>query len=442
MARILYWNVENFGINKIRRYTGKRNRAGNMVRDGKAHDRRHLIKRHIRLFDPDIFVMVEVSTGAAAVGSMIANTGGWQGCEFLNQEIQGYGNWNLIPPLVVGGGGRAEGVAVYYKQTTNAGNNLFFTGPNHWSNMGGGRTFDPAVMPAPPQGAYPGYVNNPCFPNGSRAIPPVALYNGNVQENQCAARVEFNDQHGAAIQYNGLRSPYMVTFSETDGGGNIVQNITLFAIHSPPKAQAARTYLNGLADVADIRSGLAANEVKVIVGDFNLNLLKNDNTEAAWYGPLTALGYAKQLRPAGGPPVPLDGYQGYFATHMKRASKASFWNANGVNRFYPAYGYIGSSNTDNLYSIDNILVWGGAPNNLTVSNPVTGVPFNVIPNPVPGNPPIGARAFPSAFQAPPPGWPPVNAPNWAGGMKQLYRQWRNFGHIRSTSDHLALYVEV
>lgn len=449
MARILYWNIENFGLNKIRENTRKRNRAGNLIPDTKAQDRRALIIQHIATYNPDIFVVIEVSTGIQPVGSLLSRTGGWDGCTLLRQQLAalpGNPQWNFVPPLVSGTGGRTEAVAVFYKRTTNAGNNLFFTGPNQWSGQGGGQTFVPGILGAPVAAPYPQQIGNACFPHGSRAVPGVALYNGGVQENRCAARVAFDDQQGNAINYNGLRSPYMATFSEITGAGAIVQDITLFAIHSPPRRQAAFNYLNGLADVQDIRAVLGANEVKVITGDFNLNLLTNANQEANYYQALTNLGYAKQLAPApppaGGPPNPLEGYQGYFATHLKSTSKSYFWNANGINRYYPGYGYIGSSNSDSLYSIDNILVWGGAPQNFNVANPVTGTPFNVVPAPVPGNPPLGNIALASSFQAAPGGWPPANAPNWAIGMKQTYRQWRNFGHIRSTSDHLALFVEV
>lgn len=445
MARILYWNIGNFGFNKIRLLGSKRNHAGVLQPDYNARDRRNLILRHITAFNPDIFVVVEVGTGANPVGSLLTQTGGWEGCELLRQQLAalpGAAQWNLVPPLVVGTGGRAEAVAVFYKRTTAAGNPLYFTGPNQWSNLGGGQSFVPGAMGAPAAAAYALAIRNVCFPNGSRANPAGTLYNGNVQENLCAARVAFVDGLGAAINYGGLRSPYLTTFSETDALGNVLQNINLFAIHSPPRTQAARNFLNGLANVADIQNAPGGNDVNVIVGDFNLNLLTNANNTAAWYNGLTALGYVKQLQAAGAPPAPLNGYQGYFATHLKKQNSVVFWSSAVNNLYYPAYSYIGSNNASTLYSIDNVLVWGGAANNFTIANSVTGSPLNVVPMPVPGNPPMGAVAFASSFQAPPMGWPANPAPAFARGDRQIYRQWRNFGHIRSTSDHLALYVEV
>ncbi len=444
MARILYWNIQQFGVNKIRMLGLKRNHAGVLQPDYEAQDRRQLILRHITSFNPDIFVVIEVATGANAGSSLLTQTGGWDGCNLLRQQLAGLPGapqWNLVPPLVVGMGGRAEAVAIYYKRTTNAGNSLYFTGPNQWSNLGNGQTFNPGVMPAPLRAAYPAPFNAACYPNGSRAIPAGTLHNTGIQENQCAARVNFVDGGGAAINYNGLRSPYMATFSEINGGGVIVQDISLFAVHSPPN-HTAQNYLNGLANVGDISAALGANEARVIVGDFNLNLLNNGNNANNYYNNLTALGYAKQLDPAGGPPVPLDGYQGYFTTHIKNAANSSFWSTNAGNIFYPGYNYLGSSMVNNFYSIDNILVRGGAPNNFTVSNSVTGTPLNIVPGPVPGAPPLGNVAFPSSFQNPPGGWPANPAPQFQLGDNQRYRDWRNYGHIRSTSDHLALYVEV
>jgi hypothetical protein len=142
-------------------------------------------------------------------------------------------------------------------------------------------------------------------------------------------------------------------------------------------------------------------------------------------------------------------YEGYFATHIKRAptSKTAasrfLWSQNLANQsFYPSYGYIGSRFVANFYSIDNILVrpLGMHAYNTTIMNPIVGTPFNQVAMPA-GAPPIGTIPIGTAFTNPPAGgWP--NSP--AAGVYTLGRanmlcSWANYSHIYSTSDHFALY---
>lgn len=452
MTRVLYWNIESFGYNKIRPLTTKRDRTGALIPDLNAADRLALILAHITAFNPDIFVVVETASGPSnGPGSLISPTGGWQGCVELLLRIRNLTGlaWNLVPPLVVGQAGRAEGVAVFYKPVIPAGGGVaagrrLFTGPNAWSPAGNGISFNPTVLPAPAAGNYPLLQTNTCFTVAGRAIPPTALNPGTPIESQCAARVDFVDNLGAPINYGGLRQPYMVTFCETvDGPPVVVQrNLTLFAIHSPPQYVAANAYLNGLANVRDISAALGALETRVITGDFNVNLLSQNGNDPLRYAPLTGLGYALQLQPpAAAPPPALDAYMGYFATHLKSKNSTIFWSTNVGVVPYPGYRYIGSSSSSNLYSIDNILVRGGAAGNFTIANTVVGMPLNVV-NPAPGGAPMGVVAIASDFQAPPLGWPPSPAPAFVAGDRQRFRGWRNMGHIRSTSDHLALFVTV
>lgn len=455
MTRVLYWNIESFGYNKIRPLSTKRDRNGAFIPDLDAADRLALILAHITAFNPDIFVVVETASGPShGPGSLISPTGGWQGCAELLLRIRNQTGvpWNLVPPLVVGQAGRAEGVAVFYKPVIPAGGGVaagkrLFTGPNAWSPAGNGISFNPHAAAPPAAGNYPLLQTQTCFSVPNRPIPPTALNPGNLNESRCAARVAFVDNFGAAINYGGLREPYMVTFCETvDGPPVVVQrNLTLFAIHSPPQYVAANAYLNALANVRDISAALGALETRIITGDFNVNLLSQNGNDPGRYGALTALGYGLQLQPpALAPPPALEAYTGYFATHLRSRNASIFWSTNAGAVPYPGYRYIGSSNSSSLYSIDNILVRGGAAGNFTIANSVVGVPLNVI-NPAPGGAPMGLVAMASDFQAPPPAWvpaPPAPAPAFAAGDRQRYRGWRNLGHIRSTSDHLALFVTV
>lgn len=451
MTRILYWNIENFAYNKIREFSAKRTWDGQQKIDRKATDRLELIMTHVTRFTPDIFVVVEASSTAGnGPGSLISDNNGWLGCQTLLEELRNQtpDDWNLVPPLIVGTQGRAEAVAVFYKPsilnaagTAVVGKRLF-TGPNAWSAAGSGVSTDQAVQPDD----YPDNTRDTCFSVRNRPIPGGAQHRGGQNESQCAARVSFNDTNGAAIDYGGLRSPYMVTFCETLNGPPVTvqRNLTLFAIHSPPYNPAAGNYLDALATVGNIAAARAANETRVIVGDFNINLFRQDDTMTGHYAGLTNLGYALQLAPdPANPPQPAQrtAYNGYFATHIKGIKNSMFWTTAGMTAPYPGYRYVGASLAERLYSIDNILVWGGAPAEFTVANTVVGVPLGVV-NPAPGNAPLGIVQIPSQFTAAPVGWPAAVGPQYIAGFRQTYRGWRNYARIRSTSDHLALFVTV
>jgi hypothetical protein len=139
---------------------------------------------------------------------------------------------------------------------------------------------------------------------------------------------------------------------------------------------------------------------------------------------------------------------GYFATHMKKRRSGVFWSVIGTPSNYPGYGYIGSSDRDRLYSIDNVLVRapaGGAQ--VSIVNSVMGSPLTAYPwagaGPPPPVPPVGAVPFVTSFALGAPDWLPTQvAPALGMGMATTFRGADNFGHIRSASDHLALVADV
>lgn len=458
MTRVLYWNIENFGYNKIRPFTGKRTRLGAPIVNVQATDRFNLIIKHINSYDPDIFVIIEVSTGIGAQGGLISQSGGWDGCELLlNDLINIDPSWNLVPPLLVGTAGRSEGVAVFYKSQIAAGGERFFTGPNRWGGPGV-FSFNPIPAAAPPVApvVYPPYVDNLVW-QAPRLIPGAAQFNGGQQEDQMAARTLFATPVGGFGV--GLRTPYMTTFCETNAGGAVQRNLTLFAVHSPPRTFAGIAYIANMALNAEIIAAPIANETKIIVGDFNVNLLNNVGADLNRYAPLTAAPmpapqrYTSLMVPAaapaaGGNPSPLQEYKGFFATHMKSRNQARFWSLGGQDMGYPGYSYTGSGQSDNTYSIDNILVNGGGGAAMAICNSVVGAPLDAF-LPTPGGAPDGAGVggfgtnMAHDFLAPPiGGWPIAQTVAYALGDAQRFRGWSNFRHIRSTSDHLALFATV
>jgi hypothetical protein len=472
-TRILYWNIENFSANKLvaslttaRKGIDYKRRANIDVTA-----RRGLIRRHLTQLQADILVIVEVSTGAVGNGLLIGATGGWNGLS----EVLAYlrlsdaaGNWNLVPPIVVGQNGKCEGVGVFYRSTiTNAlglqTGNRYFTGPNRFSGGAGGASFNPlAPLPAPLAGDYP---NTIAFFGANRNIPGFGLYNAGQPEQRNAARVAFDSvaSPGTDVDFGQLRQPFMVTFTESNVGPpeTLRRHLTIFGVHSPPKQNEARQYLIDLADANEIAAANAVNETRVIAGDFNVNLLRADGvTRTTAYNPLTnGLGggggnYTLMLDVNAAPFV--DGVnQGYYTTHLKQKSSAVFWSsAGGGASYYPGYGYFGHSSKATLYSIDNILVRApiGAPQ-ITIVNPVVGSPFNLynwganfMPNTALPSPPQGATAFANSMPAQPligPIWPLAQtAGGFAVWMRSTYRGFDYFGHIRSASDHLALVADL
>lgn len=476
MTRILFWNIEQFSINKVYSASNQVTRGhGGLTDTVAAEQRRAMIRHVINAAQPDIIVIIEVSSGENIAGDLATPTGGLESVAqtqySFNQHIAVPGGWCAVPPLYVGTDGRAETIGILYRRTDNTGAiSRYFTGPNIWTGGVAGTSVPPGPG-APPAAAYTtlplpvGTVNinsmlQPTQFGAARIIPAGAQHNGGgaTAENLVAARVNFDDNLGNAIDFQGLRQPYMATFTEANtAGGAILRNLTLFAIHAPPNAGAAAVYINGLSTLPDAVGPLGANETRVIGGDFNVNLLAANGTASGAYNPLTVAPNAYRLLvepTAAGIPANFDQYRGYFATHIrgkhKDAASLFLWSdpATGQPSFYPGYGYIGSDFSPvPAYSIDNVLVWPwlAAPHNYqtTIMNLVTGTPLAGNPAPA-DNPPIGTIGMGTGLAGAPVGWPfaPVSGA-WPGvGGAGAMTSWNNYGRVRNTSDHFGIYVNV
>jgi len=468
MTRILYWNIENFSVNKFWDNSHKRKRGSAQSAAQNASDR---LSYFLQAFDnfyangtpaniartPEIVVIVELESGVTGRGTLVTGNGP-TATQNLVTEIRtrsGNANWMAVPPLYTG---PTEGVIVLYNSA-----NLIFTGPNIWPGGGGPSAIPPAppgVAPPAPASPYPAAWNTFIRTGAlSRAIPAGAQYNANRWENQMAARVAgFTSNNGigllplpagmpalgAAMDGNlGPRTPYMVTFFRPAAAPAPAENITLFAIHAPASGNAYN-YMTALACTQQIAGGAALNERKVVLGDFNLNLFTNAGALRQRYDYFQQLGYdigvVPNLANFAAPNPPL-GYFEYFATHLAKKKSAVNWSDNNATRYYPGYGYTSAS----YKTIDNILV--NSPNfqNTTILNPVVGSPYNVVPLIPPvwiGNVPQGHFTLDTLctiYQANAPTW---QAPQYQAGIRQTFRGWNNFGRIRSTSDHLAIIANV
>ncbi|HEX8457911.1 MAG TPA: hypothetical protein VF656_11490 [Pyrinomonadaceae bacterium] len=465
MTRVLFWNLQTFGINKINDPSIRRGAGiGGLTLQQASAMRRALVANIIVNTAPEIIVLVEVASGDSYPDDLATNTDGWAGALYLLNQLRAANpamGWRLVPPLRVGRrpGSKPETVAVLYQGVSGA-VRRYFTGPNLWVGGVNGNSTEPGFGVV--GNAYPAARNldtmlvppvMPAVP--ARNIPAGALHNGGLAENVVAARTHFRLSGAPAyfVDYQIYRPPYMVTFTEADAMGNVQRNLTLFGVHSPAVAGDPGVFIVYLQNTEDVVAALGANETRVIGGDFNLSLLAANGGPSNVYAPLGP-NYVPLLQSAAAPPAPnLNAYLGYFATHIKRKYTANteatqfLWSDPPNASPYPGYGYIGSKFVANFYSIDNILVWPhqGAPYNYqtTIMNGIVGTPFNAVA-PIPGGAPPGTVAFAQQMTNAPVGWPPApNAPRVAniGGRNSL-TSWANYGYQYSTSDHFAVFARV
>ncbi|AZJ32262.1 hypothetical protein SAMN05444344_3065 [Tenacibaculum mesophilum] len=452
MARVLYWNIQQFGINKINNPSRKRQRGSSLSGQAASVNRRQYIMDTIVAHPPDILVIVETSTGGGAEGTLVTAGGSQGALDLLNRIRAALGvNWMLVPPLILGVGGVSEGISVYYNSA-----NLNFSGP--WGWQGGGNSSDSiANIGAPNLATYAAPWNN--------CLPAVAVPGGNINaginSNRLAGQWLFTDNAMPPnrLQFPGVgnRPPYLTTFWEAANN----RTIKLLSYHAPPNNVAAANGTNQLSNVREITNDLNADEVGIIVGDFNVNIF-NAYFEPIAYNNLISFlpagaGYTRAINPTANNGWP---DKGYVFTHIKTSNKAKPWFTNG----YPGYEYVGSNpNFQGYNSIDNILTRygaaaGGPAANITIINRVTGSPYNRV-MPTPGGAPAGHYVYatnmsqipigapnaglPVALPLPPngPGGNGGIAPGTIGGLSQ-FKGWSNYGHIRSTSDHLPLIIDI
>ncbi|MEM6457058.1 MAG: hypothetical protein AAF772_18355, partial [Acidobacteriota bacterium] len=168
MTRVLYWNVQTFGNDKLFDASRKRKKGnGGLSRAQAATQRRQLFGRVLTATQPDIIVMIEVASGFNGAGDLATQTAGMTGLVNVktalnNTAALNAGGWNLVPPIHVGTGGRTETVGILYRRQNAAGTLIrYFTGPNIWTGGFGGNSVDPAGGAA--AAAYP-------VPGGGGAI--------------------------------------------------------------------------------------------------------------------------------------------------------------------------------------------------------------------------------------------------------------------------------
>lgn len=469
MTRLLYWNLDGLTLDTV----------ADPLDPAQSASRRQLIRTIFAQAGADIIVVGGVSTAAAAPGQL-ANGAGYSACRVLLQLLQGAdptGDWRLVPPLVVGTGNLAEGVAVYYRGAILSGNpaaqsgERIFTGPRRW-----GTTIPGSSLPrgsASIAGTYP--APQAADFGTARAIPAGAQYNAPSggtapQENRLAAGIDYYvapfstaPPGPVPLVFTPLPQPYFCSFCETNMAGAVQRNLSVIAVHANAAAPLATLNALGVSDEA--ASPLGANETRVVLGDFNTNLLNPDGSRnGAAYAPFAKYTAALDMPVAAPAPAHLQAYMSYAATRLRdpgsEGQSANFFFSNGSAIVeYPGFGYFGSESAPALFSTDNILVWqaspptGGYP--VTIANVCVGTPYQD-PfgfNPKQGKPvvPLGAIPFSRQLLNPLPGSGPAADFPWSGSgaapqldpaANAILMSSANYGLVRSISGHFPVVADV
>ena len=444
MTRILYWNIEKFAKNKIDNDDGQNFERGTTItkQDASAARLDYIIEHFGNANNrPDLFVVVEVQTGYDGPGYLVRGSGA-QGAADLLAEIRTQTNndhWMLVPPLQTG---RREAVAIYYDSS-----NYAFTGPRAWGG-GNGPDVDSDTEMQQDEPKYPAPFAD-ALPD---RVVPDGLPNAGKNEQTLAAGVEFtyaaNTMLGTAGNAVGFdrRAPYWATFAEVDftpDPPDVRRQISIFAIHAPAAVNLAQDFLTLLGGIAEIVDNIGDNEVRVVVGDFNVNLLNNDGTLTKNVAYNALPNFALGIDRLGDAPDPVAAYIGYFATHIRPSGNATYWTTEKRTDYYPGYGCPGSEQIRNFFAIDNIFVQYGAHapgqlDNVTIMSGISGAPFEDYPPLDHTNP--GHYPFDPAmvdFMV-----PPDTAAQFEIAIRSRFVSWNNYRRVRSTSDHLAIMADI
>jgi hypothetical protein len=381
-------------------------------------------------------------------------------------------NWCVVPPINLGLFGQREAVAVFYNAT-----NLQFTGPNLLYQL-----YAPNVGQSQPVNA----VTHAAITNysaGWQAALPVALARTTnfviggvatpIPERRLAGEWQYYTAPPARpvpsppppvipanriqFPYQGCRGPFLTRFREVMAPN---RTLNLFSVHTSPSS--ARQAVINMGNVPQMLA-VAANEVNVILGDFNVDTFAGNWGAYNWMLPL----YRCELDPRAnhmGPVV--QARKPYCMTHLLPTNTATPFNNNGVvtdpqHNVYPRYGYMGSSWPDinNSGAIDNIFAAygagaGGPAANITVINTLTGTPYNWLaaaPAGVTAELTGGlhyattiALANHPLITTPPAaaGTGGIDPLGVHAGQLVIFQLWNNFGKVNSTSDHLPLLVDI
>lgn len=445
MTRVLFWNVNNFsangffpGPNNAQRALADDAAYGQPAAQQDADSRVRVLLDVIEDIEPEIISICEVKPGKEGIptGQLVRDGAAldllfelWTAGHFHAAD-----NFALVPPLVSGTGKATEAIAVFYRSDL-----LQFLGPYGWNGVQG----------APVQAGVALADYPPLWKNGlPGGTIPANWPNEGRRENQLAGQPSFADAAGAPLTFPSpnSRAPWLTTFRDIAGN----RLITLLSYHAPSKLASAVDGTEELARIPAMTTPIQEREARCIVGDFNVSTFREPEAQEA-FAPLRKApnGYSLCLDPKrDGVPAELPG-QGYYVTMLKGRREASPWISDRQGRTvygYPAFDYMATG------ALDNALVWhgaqAGAAAGMTVCNPIAESSYRRDPAPPPGVHKGTFMVFrgmamdvlryrPAQGKWGIDGFEP-------GALTALGRfvEWDNYTHIRSTSDHLAIALDI
>ena len=452
-ATILYWNIENFTLNKITDANPPPDADFDYDGEGQGPERLEFIMDMIAgglrangaALIPDFIVIVEVERGTTnnRMGYYVnqnPRTALLQLHGAITERLDdGTNDWQMVPPIVLGRGGKGEGIAVFYNSYK-----WYFLGPDRANGLY-----------SYPQ-EYDGSLRNRVIP-GNYGI----QINRGQREDRLRGQWQFK-QDNMYIRFPGRRDrvPWLTYFGSINAPYTLVR---LLGFHSSPNNAT-----QGVPQIARIRKmmnnqieGNAQRQIDVLVGDFNVDNFDDDNFESGPYANFVDGNFAQN--PANPPytalirpPANIDGvYNGYFQTEAKPLHSCLIEFGDAPIGRYPGYSYLKAS-------IDNAFVrhlgFGGPipPPNMTIINRAVQTPFAWPPAPPPAPPhplpqpypPAGVFRYPDAGGQPGPAMDETiaNLIAEADGTdfdaNAAFKEWQNFGRLRSTSDHFPLVFDV
>lgn len=406
-------------------------------------------------FMPDILVILEVlSETKVEQYDTIVGKGAEGIIMILNNLRKINPNYCLVPPVrLAKADNDLESIAVFYDAAK-----LKFMGPQTWndqqaiplsttSNTDYSSPWQTTPFPSPPTQLI---VNGNTLPNRTVEIGENIYYNEYQLAGQCIFP-QSGSTNGAIEQFCGPydRPPLLTVFQELTGAERTIKLVAMHATQGStggpgtgaPNAPAAVKKLNTL----DCIKPTGRNEVGVIVGDFNVQLLI-DKDKAEAYGDLTNNNYV----------LVFDNTK----TDNPNLTGTTLKKQGSTTGTFPFYGYMKNNplNNNQIESLDNILVnLGTAFCNAMILNRVVGVS------------PSQAASFNSSqkktFGYSKTNSLKINTKNpygyvMANSIEDIIKgntknnqidnrsanvqfcQLENYGKIQATSDHMALVIEI
>jgi len=393
--KILIWNVKNFTISRLTTTQVKKEgkfttqKVAIYPANVLAYFQEVFTGGAANAFQPEVIALLEVLTGNDPLGTLLpADSTGAQGLFRLlklTKQWTANTNWRLVPPLKMNPD-KPLGNDQRWAQNEVVGvlydsTRVTFEGPNNWH---AGQS-----QPPPAVGELYGGATSPWRK---------AKITGATTK---AGIVDFYDKDTHAIEFDDYhhRHPFLIDMKETYGTQRLVRMALMHT--SPGYAEG------GTREMAKITQLTPAPPPRVVVcgGDFNVN---DWNTASARYSykPLQDVRFRKQLK-----------MKDDFSTHYRPPPEAEPKNWTGylqhqlIDNFLIRWQTTTEANKAkyNKATVDVVTPFPDPPYRTTMAIPLTGF---------------------AAFTGQDPG--PV----------ARFRQWPNFWHVRYTSDHTPIYLDI